>query len=94
LTEVDRGLLSRAADFDALAIFHARAAVAAFVGDSVPAYPKRTEMPCGLAVAACYEGISSMAYIELEVVLHDFPLVILRCSLYIHNRIVPVLVSD
>jgi len=54
LTEIDRGLLSRAGDFDALAIFHDRAAVAAFVGDCVPAYPKRAKMPCGLAVAARY----------------------------------------
>jgi hypothetical protein len=73
LTEVDRGLLSRAGDFDALTIFNARAAVAAFVCDDVPTYPKRTKMPCGLAVAARYEGVSGMAYIELEMVLHGFP---------------------
>jgi hypothetical protein len=94
LTEIDRGLLNRAGDFDAPPIFHGRAAVAAFIGDGVPAYPKRTKMPCGLAVAARYDGVSSMAYVELEMVLHGFPSVILRCSLYIHNRIVPVLVSD
>jgi hypothetical protein len=46
-------------------------------------------MPCGLAVAARYDGISGMAYVEFEMVLHGFPLVILRGSLYIHNRIVP-----
>jgi len=46
-------------------------------------------MPCGLAVAARYDGIFGVTCVELEVVLHGFPLVILRGSLYIHNRIVP-----